>query len=214
MMMKNKVLILFFSALLSSTSYASNVNDFCVADLKGPDSLSGYPCLPPTTLTDDNFVFNLQPANTSQFPTIKAGISTAFVNEFPALNGLDISVAHVAFEKDGFFPMHSHPDATELIILVEGEITAGFVTGMNSIAYLKTLKPGDLMVIPPGHLHFVANSGNEKATGFATFSSSNPTIHSFNNIFANNIPSDILAQATFLDVAQVKNLKARFGGSN
>ncbi|KAG5107804.1 hypothetical protein JHK84_044711 [Glycine max] len=158
MMMKNKVLILFFSALLSSTSYASNVNDFCVADLKGPDSLSGYPCLPPTTLTDDNFVFNLQPANTSQFPTIKAGISTAFVNEFPALNGLDISVAHVAFEKDGFFPMHSHPDATELIILVEGEITAGFVTGMNSIAYLKTLKPEDLMVIPPGHLHFVANS--------------------------------------------------------
>jgi len=33
-------------------------------------------------------------------------------------------------------------------------------------------------------------------------------------IFANNIPSDILAQATFLDVAQVKNLKACFGGSN
>lgn len=205
------VLILFFLALISSTSHASNFNDFCVADLKAPESPSGYPCLPPNTLTADNFVFTLQLPNTTN-PLLKAGINTAFVNDFPALNGLGVSAARVVIEKDGFFPLHTHSDATELIITVEGEITAGFVTPTK--AYVKTLKSGDLMVIPKGLLHFVVNSCKGKSTGFAVFSSSNPDVQLFNDIFANNVPSHILAQTTFLDVAQVKKLKARFGGSN
>ncbi|RDX65878.1 Auxin-binding protein ABP19a, partial [Mucuna pruriens] len=207
--MKNMVLSVFFLAILSSTTHASKVNDFCVADLKGPDSPSGYQCLPPNTMTADNFVFSFKPENTSN--PIKAGVSTAFVKEFPGLNGLDISAVRVSMERGGFFPMHTHEDATELIITVEGEIIAGFLTSTK--AYVKTLKPGDLMVIPQGLLHFAVNSGNGKAFGFAAFSSSNPSIHSFNQIFANNIPSPILAQTTFLDVAQVKKLKSLFGGS-
>ncbi|RDX70188.1 Auxin-binding protein ABP20, partial [Mucuna pruriens] len=203
-------IIILFLAIHSWTCHASAVNDFCVADLKGPDSPSGYECLPVDNLTVDNFVFSLQPENTSN--PIKAGISSAFVNNFPALNGLGISVVRAVMEIGGYFPMHTHPDATELIIMVEGEITAGFVT--PSKAYVKTLNAGDLMVIPPGHLHFVLNSGKVKATVFAAFSTSKPGIHSFNQIFSNNIPSPILSQTTFLDLDQVKKLKARFGGTD
>lgn len=107
--------------------------------------------------------------------------------------------------------MHSR-HATELIIAVEGEIIAGFVTSGKKV-YVKTLKPGDLMAIPPGLLHFVVNSGKDKASCFAVFSSENPGVHSFNEIFSNDLASDILAQTTFLDVDQVKKLKARFDGS-
>ncbi|RDX70189.1 Auxin-binding protein ABP19a, partial [Mucuna pruriens] len=204
--MKNIVLSLFFLAVVSSTTHASKVNDFCVANLKAPDSPSGYQCLPPNGMTADNFVFSFKPENTSN--PIKVGVSTAFVKDFPGLNGLGISAVRVSMDKGGFIPMHTHEDATELIMTVEGEIIAGFVTATK--AYVKTLKPGDLMVIPQGLLHFVVNSGRGKSFGFAAFSSSNPSVHSFNQIFANNIPSNILAQTTFLDVAQVKKLKALF----
>ncbi|KAK7401537.1 hypothetical protein VNO78_13088 [Psophocarpus tetragonolobus] len=205
------LMIIFFLALISSSSFASNVNDFCVADLKGPYSPSGYQCLPPNTLKVDNFVFNLQIPNISNH-VLKAGINTVTVNNFPALNGLDLSVVRVAIDKDGFFPIHIHKDATELIIALEGEITAGFITGTN--AYVKTLKPGDLMVIPQGLFHFVANTGNGKSSGYGVFSSSNPSVQAFNDIFANNVPSNVIAQTTFLDVAHVKKLKALFGGSS
>ncbi|RDX74917.1 Germin-like protein subfamily 3 member 3, partial [Mucuna pruriens] len=209
LLISNMVMSVFFLVVLSSTTHASKVNDFCVADLKGPDSPSGYQCLPPNRMTADNFVFSFKPENTSN--PMKAGVSTAFVKDFPGLNDLGISAVRVSMDRGGFFPMHTH-DATELIITVQGEITAGFVTATK--AYVKTLKPGDLMVIPQGLLHFVVNSGRGKAFGFAAFSSSNPGVHSFNQIFANNVPSPILAQTTFLDVAQVKKLKALFGGTN
>nr|KYP31561.1 Auxin-binding protein ABP19a [Cajanus cajan] len=205
------VLIPFLLALLSFTSHATDdkVNNFCVADLKGPNSPSGYQCLPPNSLTVDNFVFSLPVSNTSN--PIKTGISSAFVNDFPALNGLDISALSVIMDSGGYIPMHTHRGATELIIMVEGQMTAGFLT--HDASYVKTLKPGDLMVIPRGLMHFVANYGKDKVVAFAAFSSSNPGIHSFNDIFSNNLPSDILAQTTFLDVAQVKKLKDRFHGS-
>jgi oxalate decarboxylase/phosphoglucose isomerase-like protein (cupin superfamily) len=107
--------------------------------------------------------------------------------------------------------MHTHPGATELLIIVQGEITAGFLT--PTAVYSKTLKPGDLMVFPQGMLHFQVNSGKGKATGFLTFSSANPGAQLLDLLlFSNNLPSELVAQTTFLDLAQVKKLKARFGG--
>uniref|UniRef100_K7KZJ4 Cupin type-1 domain-containing protein n=1 Tax=Glycine max TaxID=3847 RepID=K7KZJ4_SOYBN len=85
--------ILFIFALLSFTSHASNVNDFCVADLKGPDSPTGYHCKPPKTVTSHDFVFHLGPGNTSN--VFKSAITSAFVKDFPAVNGLSLSVARI-----------------------------------------------------------------------------------------------------------------------
>ncbi|KAG2380016.1 Auxin-binding protein [Vigna angularis] len=147
--MKKITQILFLFGLLSSTTYAA-VNDFCVADLKGPDGPSGYQCKPPNTVTVDDFVFS-------------------------------------------------------------GQITAGFMTPFH--LYMKTLKPGDVMVFPQGQLHFQVNSGKGKATAFLAFSSANPGAQLLDLLlFGNSLPSDVIAQTTFLDVEQVKKLKARFGG--
>ncbi|RDX66284.1 Auxin-binding protein ABP19a, partial [Mucuna pruriens] len=203
------IYILFFIALISFTCHAS-VNDFCVADLKGPDSPSGYKCKPPNTVTVDDFVFaGFVAGNTTN--SLNAALTSAFVTDFPGVNGLGVSVARLDIGKGGSIPMHTHPGATELLIMVEGEITAGFMT--PTALYTKLLKPGNLMVFPQGQLHFQVNSGKGIATAFLAFSSANPGAQLLDLLlFGNTLPSDLVAQTTFLDVAQVKKVKARFGG--
>ncbi|KAG5008905.1 hypothetical protein AAZX31_07G037000 [Glycine max] len=203
------IYIFFLLALLSSTSHAS-VNDFCVANLKGPDSPSGYQCKPPNTVTVNDFVLSgFVAGNTTN--AFNAALTPAFVTELPGVNGLGISAARLDLAKGGSVPMHSHPGASEILIMVKGQITAGILT--PGAVYEKTLKPGDVMVFPQGLLHFQANSGKGKATAFVAFSSANPGAQLLDLLlFGNSLPSDLVAQTTFLDVAQVKKLKARFGG--
>ncbi|RDX74918.1 Germin-like protein subfamily 3 member 3, partial [Mucuna pruriens] len=208
--MKNTILILFFSALISF-SEASNVNDFCVADLKGPDSPSGYQCKTPDTVTADDFVYTFPTANSSN--PYKVAFSPASVTEFPGVNGLGISSTLVVIEKGGFVPMHTHPGGTELIYVVEGELIAGFVTPGKD--YMKTLKPGDIMVFPIGQLHFQVNSGKGKAIAFAAYSSANPRLQLLPDLlFANKIPTNLVSLITLLDPAQVSKLKARLVTTN
>ncbi|CAJ1950787.1 unnamed protein product [Sphenostylis stenocarpa] len=159
--------------------------DFCVADLQGPDSPSGYQCKPPKTLTVDDFVFSSFVAgNTTNI--FKAVLTSAFVYDFPGVNGLGLSVGRLDIEK-------------------------GFMTPFS--LFTKTLKPGDVMVIPQGQLHFQVNSGNRRATAFLACSSPNREAQLLDLLlFSNSLPSDLVAQTTFLDVAQVKKLKVRFGG--
>lgn len=203
--------ILFLFTLLSFTTTYASVNDFCVANLNAPDTPSGYHCKPLANITSDDFVFRgFVAGNTNN--SFNAALSSAFVTDFPGLNGLGISAARLDIAEGGSIPMHTHPGATELLMMVKGEITAGFFT--TSAVYSKTLKPGDLFVFPQGMLHFQVNSGKGQATAFLSFSSANPGAQLLDLLlFANNLSSEIVAQTTFLDLAQVKKLKARFGGS-
>jgi len=200
---------LFLLALLSSISHAF-VNDFCVANLNGPDGPSGYECKAPNTVTVDDFVFSgFVAGNTSGI--FNAAITPAFVSQLPGVNGLGLSVARLDLAKGGFVPMHSHTASSEILIMVKGEITAGFIT--PAAAYQKTLKPGDIMVFPQGLLHFQVNSGKGKATAYLAFSNPSPGAQLLDLLlFGNNLPSQLIAQTTLLDYAQVKKLKARFGG--
>ncbi|XP_061342920.1 auxin-binding protein ABP20-like [Gastrolobium bilobum] len=199
--------ILFLLAILSSTSHAA-VNDFCVADLTSPNTPKGYHCK--TSVTAEDFAFRgFVAGNTNN--SFNAALTSAFVTDFPALNGLGVSAARLDIAQGGSIPMHTHPGATELLIVVEGQITAGFLTPTG--IYVNTLKVGDLMVFPQGQLHFQVNSGKGKATAFLAFGSANPGAQLLDLLlFGNNLPSEMLAKTTYLDVAQVKKLKARFGG--
>ncbi|KAK7294445.1 hypothetical protein RJT34_17334 [Clitoria ternatea] len=140
--MKMIYLLSLFTILLVSTSYVAVINDFCVADLKGPVTPKGYNCKWPVAAKD--FVFHGFAANISN--SVNGGFLPAFVTNFRALNGLGISAARLDFSQGESYPTHTHPSATELLILVEGEMTAGFIT--NKGLYVKPLKQGDLMVFP------------------------------------------------------------------
>jgi quercetin dioxygenase-like cupin family protein len=215
--MKMNYIVLYFCALLSSytTSYASYASsftsDFCVADLKLPNTPSGYPCKSETKVTVNDFVFSsLVPANTTA--PFNFGLTTAFVNDLPGLNGLDISVLRVDLDINGIIPMNIHPDATELIILVKGQLLFGFITPTK--LFVKTLNPGDVFVVPKGLVHFGVNTGVGKASGYAAYSTSNPSIQLVGDLlFANNLPTPTVSKTTLLDPEQVKKLKVVFGGS-
>ncbi|XP_058743740.1 auxin-binding protein ABP19b-like [Vicia villosa] len=211
----NTIHILFFIfAFLSSYTFhtISSATDFCVADLSLPKTPSGsYPCKPEANVTVDDFVFSGLVEGKPVAP-FNSGLTSATVANLPGLNGLGIAAARVDVGVNGTVPIHSHPDASELIIIVEGELTVGFITPAK--AYVKTVKPADVIVIPKGLLHFVINSGKEKAVTFGALSSSSPGVHVADFLlFGNDLPTSVIAQTTLLDVSQIEKLKAAFGGS-
>ncbi|KAJ1407097.1 RmlC-like cupin domain superfamily [Sesbania bispinosa] len=203
--------ILFLFALLISSN--ASVNDFCVADLKYPDTPSGYPCKSPTNVTVDDFVFSGFHIEGNTTNIFKVGFTTAFVTDFPGVNGLGISAARIDVGENGSVPMHTHPGANEIVIIVKGQLTAGFITP-TALYVKKTLKPGDIIIFPQGQLHFLVNSGVGKATAFSAYSSPNPGVQLLDLLlFDNSLPSEIVAKTTLIGVSEIKKLKALFGGS-
>ncbi|KAL6334845.1 hypothetical protein AAG906_022834 [Vitis piasezkii] len=179
-----------FSFLLVSSSHAA-VQDFCVADLTAPQGPAGYSCKTPTEVTADDFVYSglSQPGNTSSL--FNAAINTAFVDKFPGLNGLGLSMARADIAPGGVVPMHTHHGASETILIAKGSITAGFISSDNTV-----------------------NTGRTHALVWVTFGSSNPGIQILSNaLFSNNLPSELIEKTTFIDDDEVKRLKALLGGS-
>uniref|UniRef100_A0A5B6Z3H6 Germin-like protein n=1 Tax=Davidia involucrata TaxID=16924 RepID=A0A5B6Z3H6_DAVIN len=205
-------IIFIFSLLFSSSSHAS-VQDFCVGDLAMSDGPAGYPCKKPAKVTVNDFVYSGLgiAGNTSNL--IKAAVTPAFTAQFPGVNGLGISIARLDLAVGGVVPMHTHPGASELLLVLQGTICAGFISSANTV-YFKSLNKGDIMVFPQGLLHFQINSGGTPALAFASFSSPNPGLQILDfALFANDLPTELVVKTTFLDIYQVKKLKGVLGGT-
>jgi len=204
--------IIFLLSLFLSISNASN-QDFCVADIKASDTPSGYPCKSASTVTSDDFAFSglIAPGNITNI--INAAVTPAFVAQFPGVNGLGLSAARLDLGPAGVIPLHTHPGASELLVVTQGHITAGFVSSANTV-YIKTLKKGELMVFPQGLLHFQATAGKRNAIAFAIFSSASPGLQILDfALFASNFSTPLITKTTFLDPVLVKKLKSILGGS-
>ncbi|KAK8547276.1 hypothetical protein V6N13_097990 [Hibiscus sabdariffa] len=118
------LLIIFTLAFLFSSC---NALDFCVGDLSAPQGPAGYSCKKTEKVTVKDFVFSgLRAAgNTSNLS--KVTIMPAFSTQFPGVNGLGISVARVDFSVNGRGLMHTHPEAAEVLLVIQGTLCAGFV---------------------------------------------------------------------------------------
>ncbi|OWM77307.1 auxin-binding protein ABP20-like [Punica granatum] len=202
-----------FSLLFASKAAAQP--EFCVGDLSAPATPVGFPCKNPKNLTVDDFVFSsalAAPTNTSN--ANKAGAAVLFLTQFPALNGQGTSMARFDLDVGGAFPMHSHPGASELVLVMEGTINAGFISSANDV-YSKKLTKGDVIIIPRGLMHYVVNSGKGHATGILSFSSPTPGFQTTSRaLFGNNLPTEVVQATTYIDQDQIKKLKAAFGGTN
>lgn len=109
--------------------------------------------------------------------------------------------------------MHTHPGASEILFVVTGRITAGFVSSAN-VAYVQTLKKGDVMVFPQGLLHFQINVAKHASVAVVSFSSASPGLQILDfALFGNDLASSLVEGTTFLDDAQVKKLKGVLGGT-
>ncbi|CAN0877963.1 Germin-like protein subfamily 3 member 3 [Linum grandiflorum] len=207
--------LLTLTTILLFTTQSAHASDFCVADLTSPETPSGFPCKNPQNVTVDDFVFTGFTGPLSTANPNKLSLNRAFVKSFPALNGLNLAAVRVDMERDGSVPLHSHPYSAEMIFIVEGTVTAGFVAGLDSNkVYIKKLNKGEMMVFPQGFLHFQANSGPGNATIFVNFNNADPGVQFLTAaLFRNDFPTLLLEKTTGISQAEIRKLKSMLGGS-
>ncbi|RQP03324.1 hypothetical protein POPTR_019G026400v4 [Populus trichocarpa] len=181
--------------------------------------VNGKFCKDPKMATANDFSFsglNI-PRNTGN--RVGSNVTLLNVDQIPGLNTLGISLARIDYAPNGGLnPPHTHPRATEILVVVEGTLYVGFVTSNPENRFIsKVLYPGDVFVFPFGLIHFQLNIAKTPAVVFAGLSSQNPgTITIANAVFGSDplINPDVLAKAFHLDIKIVNYLQKLFGGNS
>ncbi|PIM97756.1 hypothetical protein CDL12_29771 [Handroanthus impetiginosus] len=210
------ILILAIFSLFTSPSHSADpdpLQDFCIADLKEPISVNGFPCKPPSNVTSDDFFFDGLIKEGDTNTPFKSSITQGNVLAFPGLNTLGISMNRVDLAPGGLNPPHTHPRATESGIVVQGKVLVGLITTAN-VFYSKNMTAGEMFVAPRGLMHFQLNVGEEKALIFTAFNSHLPgAAWPSLNLFGSNppVPDDVLTKAFQVDKSVVDLIKSKFG---
>ncbi|CAA2961795.1 germin subfamily 1 member 17 [Olea europaea subsp. europaea] len=209
-----------------NTSNPLGSKDFCVAvkDDEAKVFVNGKICKDPNMVSADDFLFpgpNMPglnvPGNTSN--PLGSKVTPVNVNQLPGLNTLGISLVRIDYAPYGLNPPHTHPRATEVLVVVEGTLYVGFVTSnpadpnVKNKLFTKTLNPGDVFVFPEGLIHFQFNVGKTNAVVFAGLSSQNPGVITIANaVFGSNPPInlDVLTKAFQVDANVIKYLQGQF----
>ncbi|KAF5198207.1 Germin [Thalictrum thalictroides] len=189
------------------------LQDFCIADLNAATSVNGFPCKPDSQVNSNDFFFSGLSKGGSTTNVFGSNVTSANVLSFPGLNTLGISMNRVDFAPGGINPPHSHPRATEIGIVVEGELLVGFISTSN-VFYSKVLKAGEMFVVPKGLVHFQQNVGSGKAQTITAFNSQQPgaVVVPLALFDAQpTIPSTVLTKTFQVDERVVHDIKSRFG---
>ncbi|KAL3834671.1 hypothetical protein ACJIZ3_009407 [Penstemon smallii] len=209
---------------LAPFSYASDpspLQDFCVAvsDSASAVFVNGKFCKNPNmVVADDFFLSGLnKPGNTSN--AVGSRVTPVNVNQLPGLNTLGISAVRIDYAPYGLNPPHTHPRATEILVVLEGTLYVGFVTSnpanpaMKNKLFTKYLNPGDVFVFPEGLIHFQFNVGKTNAVAFAGLSSQNPGVITIANaVFGSDPPINptVLTKAFQVEKNVIDYLQAQF----
>ncbi|KAK9147167.1 hypothetical protein Sjap_007070 [Stephania japonica] len=210
------VLPLFLVALLfsNSTTLAAdpdNLQDLCVADLNASISVNGFPCKKAANITADDFFFAGLAKAGGTNNTFGSVVTGAFVTKIPGLNTLGVSMARIDYAPGGLNPPHTHPRATEIIFVLEGQLDVGFVTTAN-VLISKSIKMGEVFVFPRGLLHFQRNNGEVPASVIAAFNSQlGGTVSIPLALFAATppVPDNVLTKAFQVGTKQIDKIKSR-----
>ncbi|MBA0803621.1 hypothetical protein Gohar_013811 [Gossypium harknessii] len=211
---------LFILALASSLAYASDpspLQDFCVAINDPNDAVfvNGKVCKDAKLATADDFFFS--GLNIGKITSNSVGSSVTPVNvaQISGLNTLGISLARIDYAANGGLnPPHTHPRATEILVVLEGTLYVGFVTSNpDNRLIAKVLNKGDVFVFPVGLVHFQFNPRKSKAVAIAALSGQDPGVITIANAVFGSDPSinpDVLSKAFKLDKSIVKSLQSKF----
>ncbi|XP_077214766.1 putative germin-like protein 2-1 [Tasmannia lanceolata] len=215
--MATPILILGLFALicpLAFPSYASTLQDFCVANPNSQGLMSGLACKDPMMVGANDFFFSglhLQ-GNTSN--PLGSKVTPVNVAQAPGLLTLGISAVRIDYAPWGLNPPHTHPRASEILTVIEGTLYVGFVTSNPENRLItKTLQKGDVFVFPVNLIHFQYNVGPTNAIAIAALNSENPGVITIANaLFGSNLPisSDVLAKAFQVDKMVVEDIQNKF----
>ncbi|XP_039127570.1 putative germin-like protein 2-1 [Dioscorea cayenensis subsp. rotundata] len=211
-----KFIFLAFFAITSSLCFAfdpSPLQDFCVADLTSQVLVNGFVCKNPATVTPEDFFLSGFNEVADTMNPLGTNITTASVFQLPGLNTLGLTLVRIDYAPGGVNPPHTHPRATEIIVVLEGTIYAGFVSSSpNDTLYSKVLSAGDVFVFPQGLTHFNMNYGHSNAVALVAFNSQNPgAIIDANNLFGATPPINdyLLAKSFQLSKETINELQAK-----
>ncbi|XP_008777190.2 germin-like protein 3-8 [Phoenix dactylifera] len=190
------------------------LQDFCVANLQTSDvTVDGFPCKQTSSVVSDDFFSRALSKGRSTDNILSFNVTSANVLSFPGLNTLGLSMNRVDFAPGGLNPPHSHPRATELGLVLQGQLLVGFISTSN-VFYSKIVNEGENFVIPRGLVHFQYNVGKEKALAITTFNSQLPgVVVASLTLFGSKpaIPSEVLAKAFQVDQQVVNQITSKFG---
>ncbi|RYR01976.1 hypothetical protein Ahy_B06g080839 isoform A [Arachis hypogaea] len=187
------ILVILISSAISF-AFASDpdtLQDFCVALPSSSETgvkVNGFACKELSNVTESDFFFN--------------GLANAAT--------INNTVGSVVTAASGLNPPHTHPRATEVVFVLEGELEVGFVTTSNKLIS-KTIKEGEVFVFPKGLIHFQKNNNADKpAAVVSAFNSQLPgTLSIAAALFSATpaVPDDVLALAFKIDAQDVSNIK-------
>lgn len=183
---------------MPSADAGDALQDICVADLKSPIVVNGYPCKPLSKVTSQDFFYDGLIKQGSTNNPFGSNATIANVQVFPGLNTLGVSMNRVDFAPGGINPPHIHPRASEITVLIKGTLLVGFVRTDTYEYYSKIIRAGEVFVIPQGLVHFQKNVGKGHAYFFAAFNSQLPGVGFLpQTLFASKpaIPTDVLTKA-------------------
>ncbi|CAH2079807.1 unnamed protein product [Thlaspi arvense] len=195
----------------------SPVQDFCVG-VNTPANgvfVNGKFCKDPKLATVEDFFFTGLDRQRVATNALGTSVTPVFAGNLPGLNTQGIAFARVDYAINGLIPPHTHPRASEFLIVQEGTLLAGFVSSDQdgNRLFSKTLNKGDLIVFPVGLIHFHINVGRVPAVAFTAFNSQNPGLITIaNTVFGSNPPinPNVLAKAFQLNPRLVMDLQNRF----
>ncbi|GLJ05235.1 hypothetical protein SUGI_0014350 [Cryptomeria japonica] len=205
--------------LLAPTTSAdpNPLQDFCVADTSSSTVyMNGLPCINPTKASAKHFTTSIlsTQGNTSGNP-FGVSLTVTTTEVLPGINTLGMIMARVDFAVGAVLPPHTHPRASEIIFVLEGNLRVGFVDTTNKL-FSADIKTGDVFVFPKALIHFAQNMGNSPASVIAALNSQSPG----NSViplatFASNpaISSSVLAMSFQINLMEVETIRKKLGGS-
>ena len=164
-------------------------------------------------VTADDFFFSGLNIPTNIANKVGFNVTLVNVDMLPGLNTLGISLARLDFAPYGLDPPHTHPLASEILVVVEGTLLVGFVTSNPNKLFTKVLNKGDVFTFPICLVHFQFNIGQTNAIAYVGLDSQNPRVITIANaVFGSNPPinSDVLIKAFQVDKNVVDYLQKQF----
>lgn len=174
--------------------------------------MNGFTCKSVANISAADFFFDglTKPGVTNN--TFGSLVTAANVEKIPGLNTLGVSVSRIDYAPGGLNPPHTHPRATEIAFVLEGELDVGFITTAN-VLISKSIKKGEIFVFPKGLVHFQKNNGKVPAAAIVAFNSQLPGTQSIaTTLFAATppVPDNVLTKAFQVGTKEVEKIKSKF----
>lgn len=174
-------------------------------------TVNGFTCKEASKVNVSDFSSNILAKPGSTNNTYGSVVTGANVQKVPGLNTLGVSLSRIDYAPGGLNPPHTHPRATEVVFVLEGELDVGFITTAN-VLISKTINKGEIFVFPKGLVHFQKNNGNVPAAVLSAFNSQLPGTQSIAvTLFAATpaIPDNVLTKTFQVGTKEVEKIKSR-----